>query len=562
MVFATAVAVSAAVLLVVASRGGLLLDDFNTLGSRFQYARDHGWWAALNAAHNNHWSLTFFALYATLVQVFGLDTYVPMATLAVSSAVLVVVLVRRVMLLVGTSRGIAAIWPVSLLWWGTASTAVLWGFDAVFTLAEAVVLALVVLLAREGRRSTVAAAALVLVGVTLQMSAVIGSLVVLAVWVVAAEGRSLRRARCVRAAVVAAPGLAALAVWSAAPVRRPVLWSALPGEQDAYNVAPELVEGLRYAMAIGRRVLSGFLPVPGGRVVDVAAAIVVGGLLTAAMVRRRHIREAWPVVIGLPAAAVVLVVTIGVTRVGAEQGPAVSRYVHLATALLFPLAGLALSDVTQSLGRVIGRWQPDGDGRRALPAAVMVLCVGTLIMVGAERTVDAATLLRRLSAASEDRLRALLADPMIELVPGSTRVSHATLDLTVGHVRALGAEGLLSAQTGGSRVRSDLAVLLHVRPSGPNDVSTLAVGPVAPSTLPTTCWTSAGDTATTLDVVTERGSTGYVSWSIVPRRLAVRVAVDGTESDWREIVPVSSLEIDGLDGAVVHLRVVGPASTC
>lgn len=557
-----AVTLSSCALVVLAARGWLLLDDFNTVGSRLAMARSVGWWPALNAPHNDHWSAGFFAVHMGLVSLFGLDSTVPMAVLAVGSVAVVVVLVRSAMRRVGECSWVADVWPLTLFWWGSAPMAVLWGFDAVFTLAEAVVIGVALLLRDERRWSTTAAAGgLLLVGATLQGSVLIGGVVVLVVWVVAGADRAARRVRGVAALATVAPAVLATLVWRLLVSGPAVVWTRLPGEPDPYNVGPRLSEGSGYAVSLGRRVLSGFVPWSGPLPVVWISALVVGAGLVRTIVVRRGDRRAWPVIVGLPSAAAVLLLTIGVARVGARQGPDVSRYLHLATALLFPVAGLAVGDLIRAAGRLAARYRRSVRGLAGGLLAIAV--IGPLVVVGAARTIDAAAVARHYSASSRERIRGILDDPLVDLVPRSMRVGAGTLDLTVGHVVDLGAAGLVTPAAASLRERAESVVAFHVRRGSADGADLPLLSIVVPGTeVPGSCISWSANGRVDVAVVLEPGVTGTVTFSEVPRSVSVRATVDGASSQWSRLGRAQHLAIDGVAGATVELRLTGPWSTC
>ena len=600
MRFVIGTAASALLLVVLARRGGFLLDDFGVIGSRWQLARDQGWWTAWMAPHNRHWSTTWFVIHHVALVAGGLRSYWAMAVLAVGSVVLVVVAVRSVMLRVGVRPWLAATWPLTLFWWGTAPLAVLWGFDAVFTLAEAAILVVTATLlpttAAEGspsiRRREFALALLLLVGAALQAAVLIASVVVIATWIVAAGSWSDRGRRLRSASVVVAPALVATAVWWVSHPSGERVWASIGNETDPYNVAPRWGEGLEMAVAVGRRALSGFLPVPRNGALAVVAAVVVGTMILGAMVVRRRDRAAWPVVLGLPVAAGVLVVTVGVSRVGAEQGLDVSRYVHLPAALLLPVVGCAIDDlVTWAGGR--GRraaCAASRSGRRRTGAtsvvagASVVVWVASLVAVGASRTGDAAGVVRAYSARSRAEIGVLLADPALALVPDATRVSVGTLDLTVGHLRRLEEDGWLSAEpSDDSRLVAEVASRVHVRategagspgeaPAVGDPVALAASGvglqvvrgvPVAEGRCLRTAGTPGGDVwQLVLADGRSVGTTVVLHWMELPRRVRVRYVVDGVRGPWRDVSEVRTLELDVLPDALVVLDLRGAALTC
>lgn len=563
--FGVAVAASACILLSWASRGWLRVDDFNALGSRLELVEQRGLWTGLNAAHNDHWSAAFFALHLALVSVTGLESYLPMAALSVASACAVVAAVRCCLVRLEVNPWIAALWPPVLLWWGTAPLSVLWGFDAVFTLAAALLLLTALLLDRPERWARLTLAASLLAGAALQGAVVVGAVVVVAVGVVSATGRTERRGRMRVGALVVGPSIVATGAWMLWRDRRAVVFSRLPGEIDRYNTPPELVGGLRYAAALGRRVLSGFLPGPVAGPGAWCTAALVAVALASTLVRHRRDPGSSPFVVGLPMTALVLILTIGVTRAGSGQGADVSRYLHLATALLFPLAGLAVSDAVVCLaGRVergrgrgcVGRGQ--GQARRAVALVpVAVLLVG-LVVVGASRIEDESDLLARRGRETKAVLEAHLADPALGLVPSTTRVSFFTLDMTVAHLRRWGERGWLASRTGTDQVRSTAVLWVHVRAADGSDAADLPIGPSGGSS---GCWTSQGGTRiVAVDLLP--GRTGAVRWSDRPGRLWARVTIGEATTPWRALRSSDVVEVDGVAGVEVELRVTGRASTC
>ncbi|MEN9822488.1 MAG: hypothetical protein RLZ04_914 [Actinomycetota bacterium] len=600
MRFVVGTAVSALLLVVLARRGGFLLDDFNVIGSRWHLARDDGWWSAWMAPHNRHWSTTWFVIHHAALVMGGLRSYWAMAVLSVGSVVLVVVAVRTVMLRAGVRPWLAATWPITLFWWGTAPLAVLWGFDAVFTLAEAAILVVTAMLlptvAAQGspstRRREFALASLLLVGAALQAAVLIASVVVISTWIVAAHSWSDRGRRLSSAIVMVAPALVATAVWWVLHPGGDRVWASIGNEADPYNVAPRWGEGLEMAVAIGRRALSGFLPVPRNGALAVVAAVVVGILVVGAMIVRRRDRAVWPVVIGLPVAAGVLVVAVGVSRVGAEQGPDVSRYVHLPAALLLPAVGCAINDlVTWAGGR--GRREAcvaSGSGRRRAGAtpvvagASVVVWVASLVAVGASRTGDAAGVVRTYAARSRAEIGLLLADPALALVPDATRVSVGTLDLDVGHLRRLEEDGWLIAEPSDDlRLVAEVAARVHVRATAGTgslgeapavgDLAALAASGVGLRVirgLPTeegrclrSSGTPGGDVWQLVLADGESvGVTVVLHWVEPPRRVRVGYVVDGVRGPWRDVSVAPTLELDVLRDMPLVLDIRGAALTC
>lgn len=312
----------------------------------FLVERDAGSISGLFAPHQEHWVTLPVIAYRTLWNVVGLHSYKPYLTMALATHLAVVVLLRAVLRRIGVSPWIATICAAVLLFYGSGSENIVWGFMVTFTGALAFGLAQFLLADHAGsswRRDLAAAAC----GLGALMCSGLG-LVVLGVVAVAVLAR-----RGVRPALRAtAPGLAAYVAWR---------WAYGTDARDPAERVRVIVafarDGLATAMASATPHV----------VVSVAVGLVVGAGLALLVWRHRRswdrLRFDLAIPVSMAAAAVGFYLVVGRSRVEffgmayATRG----RFLYVAVALVLPLVAVGADEVVR-------RWP-----RALVPVAVLLL---------------------------------------------------------------------------------------------------------------------------------------------------------------------------------------------
>ena len=353
-----------ALVLAVAVQGGIAL----WLGGRGWFSGDlihyyverggaPGGSESLMDPHSAHWQLTLVLVYLLLFKLFGLTTYVPYLAITVLVHLLLVLVVHRLLLRLGSGRLPALLCALALLSYGAGSEAFL--IEAPVALTSSMLLgavALIVLVRRDhDLRGTLLAGLLLLVGVTVSLGGVVA-----AVWVgVFALSRGFRH----MVQMVVLPALAFLgwyAVWGRGSSR------VLLSREEVLDV-PE---------AAARLVTVSLDNLSGGWGAGAATVLAIG--VAAALCGRRRPPLVHATVAGLVAAAFHAVVSaVAQLPYGIDQ-VTTSRYQYVVLVLLLP--GLALL-----LDVLVTRAAAELPGKQRLPALVAATVVVCLLGVHAAR---------------------------------------------------------------------------------------------------------------------------------------------------------------------------------
>lgn len=300
--------------------------------------------------HAAHWQLTLILVYLLLFKLIGLTTYVPYLALTILVHLALVLVTHHLMRRVGAGRVAALVSALLLLTYGAGSEAFL--VEAPVALTASVLLgaiSILVLVRRDhDARSTVIAAVLLLVGVTVSLGGVVA-----AVWVgVFALGRGFWH--MVR--VVALPAAAFLA------------WYAVWGRSSS-RILLSREEVLQVPEAAAALLAAPFDNISGG--LGAGPALLVAMIVAATWRARERPLLVQLTVAGITAAVFHAVVSaVAQLPYGLDQ-VTTSRYRYVVLVLMLP--GLALLlDAVASL--VVERFDP-AQRRPAVALGLVVVCL-------------------------------------------------------------------------------------------------------------------------------------------------------------------------------------------
>lgn len=273
--------------------------------------------------HNEHWSTLPILVYRALIATVGLRSYLPYVTIALLTHLVAAHLLWRIMRRTGTdpwiAAGLAAVFTVL----GAGHDNLLWAFQLGFNAALALGLLAIILVADDRGRRHVAAA------VTAVVSLLTSGVAVVMVGV--AGLAAALRGRVRTAALVVTPAAVVYVVWLAGYGQQ--------GLGSHAHIAQRSIGGVARYVWVG---MAGTAEEVTGLHGWGGLVLLVTAVLAAYTARRRA--ASWAVPVAMVVGVMTLFALIGVGRTGAGLSLARSpRYVHVATGLLLPLAGLALT---------------------------------------------------------------------------------------------------------------------------------------------------------------------------------------------------------------------------
>lgn len=378
------------------------------------YSRDAlPWWNTFLAPHNEHWSTIPLLEYHILRHFIGIESYWPYIGVLILSHLVAAHIVWRTAVEVGVSRAIATGLVGAFAVVGAGSENLLWAFQIAFVGPLALGYCAALLVNHPGPPGVRDAIATVLLAVALMFSGI--GLVM--------------------------TGVVALIAFSRAGVGRAIVVSSLPASLYlAWRLSYPLdslyaVSSVReFDDGVGPYVVRGFFGGLGRFLFDIPG---IGGIATIALATfailtagRARTRAAPAYALSVGAVALLVVFAYGRLRLGIDQA-ASSRYSYLLIALLVPLGGLALSEVSAK--------------RERLKVAILIALVGLatynvqLLRSNAGREAGGEAVLRQtiLGAAY------VASDPQQAVFPGSVSEPTVSGALTADDLRRWARRGML-----------------------------------------------------------------------------------------------------------------------